>query len=484
MPEPARPLLLVVDDEPPILSLVVRYATAAGFEVVTATGGRQALDLLQQRPADVVMVDLRMPEINGLDVLREVRSRVPGCEVILMTGYADVQSAVEAIKLGARDYLAKPFEPDRLRDLLSSVQQETKRRRNLIALEQAAAREVEFCGMIGRGPAMQEVFSLIRRLAPHLRSALITGETGVGKELVARALHQHGPRRDRRFVAVNCSAVVETLFESELFGHVRGAFTGAVDNKVGLFEAASGGMLFLDEIGELPQAMQAKLLRVLETGEVQRVGSHDTRRVDVSVIAATNRDLRAEVAAGRFRNDLFYRLAVVELKVPPLRERREDIPYLTAAMVKEFADRLKRPDLTLSIGAERLLMSAPWPGNVRELRNVFERACILAETHWITEREIARSLAAAVDSADIAARTAASDIPPAGVAGLPAATSLSSLERDHIMRVLEQTKGNKQAAATVLGLSRRALYRRLHRYGLIKSEEVEAIKAGEEDDEA
>ncbi len=465
MAEASTPLLLVVDDEPQVLSLVGRYASAAGFEVLTSSGGRQALELLQQRPADVLMVDLRMPEINGLEVLREVRSRLPSCEVILMTGYADVQSAVEAVKLGARDYLAKPFQAERLRELLSSVQQEAQRRRNLIALEQAAAREVQFCGMIGRSPAMQEIFSLIRRLAPHLRTALVTGETGVGKELVARALHQHAPRRDRRFVAVNCSAVVETLFESELFGHVRGAFTGAVDHKPGLFELASGGTLFLDEIGELPQTLQAKLLRVLETGEVQRVGALETRRVDVCVIAATNRDLRAEVAAGRFRNDLFYRLAVVELKVPPLRERREDIPYLTAAMVKEFADRLRRPELALSPGAERLLMSATWPGNVRELRNVIERACILAESHWITEREVARSLAAAVDTRPSDQPTAATRTEAA--ASAPAA-SLSDLERDHIARVLEQTHGNKQAAAAILGLSRRALYRRLHRYGLIR----------------
>jgi DNA-binding NtrC family response regulator len=467
MPDPVRPVLLVVDDEPQVVSLVGRHAAAAGFEVVTATGGREALALLQQRPADVVMVDLRMPEINGLEVLREIRARVPGCEVILMTGYADMHSAVEAIKLGARDYLAKPFQVDRLRDLLTSVLQETERRRNLIALDQAAALEVEFCGMIGRGPAMQEVFSLVRRLAPHLRSALVTGETGVGKELVARALHRHGPRHDRRFVAVNCSAVVETLFESELFGHVRGAFTGAVDHKVGLFEAASGGTLFLDEIGELAPAMQAKLLRVLETGEIQRVGSTETRRADVCVIAATNRDLRAEVAAGRFRNDLFYRLAVVELKVPPLRERREDIPYLTAATISEFAARLKRPSLVISSGAERLLMSAPWPGNVRELRNVMERACILAETQWITEREIARSLAAAVGSGE--GEPGSTPASPAAVSSAASTGSLSDLERGHIVRVLEQTKGNKQAAAAVLGLSRRSLYRRLQRYGLIKS---------------
>ena len=293
----------------------------------------------------------------------------------------------------------------------------------------------------------------------------MTGETGVGKELVARALHQCGTRRTRRFVAVNCSAVVETLFESELFGHVRGAFTGAVENKPGFFEAADGGTLFLDEIGELPLTVQAKLLRVLETGEIQRVGSLDTRRVDVCVIAATNRDLRAEVNGGRFRSDLFYRLNVVEVKVPPLRERREDIPYLLAAMVAEFAERFKRPDLVVTAGAERLLMTAPWDGNVRELRNVVERAAILAERHRITERELARSLAAAMDTTEAVAasspaRADAAAVPPPGA-------SLSNLERDHIERVLAQVGGNKQAAAAILGVSRRALYRRLHRYGLI-----------------
>ncbi len=465
MPPTGRPTLLVVDDEPLMQKLVSRFASEAGFDVVTCAGGREALAFLRERPADVAMVDLRMPEVNGLEVLREIRATVPGCEVILMTGYADVHSAVEAIKLGARDYLAKPFEPARLRDLLLSVQEEAQRRRKVIAIEQSVAHELEFCRMIGRSAAMQEVFSLVRRLAPHLRTALVTGETGVGKELVARALHQCSTRRARRFVAVNCSAVVETLFESELFGHVRGAFTGAVDNKPGLFEAADGGMLFLDEIGELPLTVQAKLLRVLETGEVQRVGSLDTRRLDVCVIAATNRDLRAEVAAARFRSDLFYRLNVVEVKVPPLRERREDIPYLTAAMVTEFADRLKRPDLVLTPGAERLLMTAPWDGNVRELRNVIERAAILAETHLITERELARSLAAAMDATEAVAAAPARTTPAAGP---PPGGSLSSLERNHIQRVLEQVGGNKQAAAAILGLSRRALYRRLHRYGLIE----------------
>ena len=284
--------------------------------------------------------------------------------------------------------------------------------------------------MIGRGPAMQELFGMIRRLAPHVRTALITGETGTGKELVARALHTTGPRRDRRFVTVNCSAVVETLFESELFGHVRGAFTGATDHKPGLFELADGGTLFLDEIGELPLSVQAKLLRVLELGEVQRVGSLEPRRVNVHVIAATNRDLRAEVAAGRFRSDLYYRLNVVEIRLPPLRDRREDIPYLTAAFVRDTSERLQKPLLGLTPGAERLLALAPWDGNVRELRNVIERACILADGEFITERELAISMPSV--QAAVSAKTAGGaprsrTMPPApATCSSPSSASTSS----------------------------------------------------------
>jgi DNA-binding NtrC family response regulator len=330
-------------------------------------------------------------------------------------------------------------------------------------MEGDLARRLEFCGMIGRGPVMQELFGMIRRLAPHVRTALITGETGTGKELVARALHRTGPRRERRFVTVNCSAVVETLFESELFGHVRGAFTGATDNKPGLFELADGGTLFLDEIGELPLSVQAKLLRVLELGEVHRVGSLDPRRVNVHVIAATNRDLRTEVAAGRFRSDLYYRLNVVEVRLPPLRDRREDIPYLTAAFVRESSERLQKPLIGLTPGAERLLTAAAWEGNVRELRNVIERACILADGDFITERELAVSMPPAPAAPPV----------PAQVAGAAPATAaagdsdlLVNVERDHIQRALVRAGGNKKAAAKMLGLSRRALYRRLERLDL------------------
>src|SRR5687768_5547492 len=387
-----RPMLVVVDDEQGILDVVSRFAKRAGYEVVTCAGGRDAVSQIQANHADLAMVDLRMPDVGGLEVLRAIRDTNPQCQAVLMTGYASVETAVEAIKLGAMDYLSKPIDFGRLEQLLTGVREEIERRRSVLAMEGDLARRLEFCGMIGRGAVMQELFGMIRRLAPHVRTALISGETGTGKELVARALHKIGPRRDRRFVTVNCSAVVETLFESELFGHVRGAFTGATDNKPGLFELADGGTLFLDEIGELPLTVQAKLLRVLELGEVHRVGSLDPRRVNVHVVAATNRDLRAEVAAGRFRSDLFYRLNIVEVKLPPLRERREDIPYLTAAFVRETSERLQKPLVGLTPGAERLLGVARWDGNVRELRNVLERACILADGDFITEKELAVSM--------------------------------------------------------------------------------------------
>jgi two-component system response regulator HydG len=459
----ARPLLLVVDDEQPVLRVVERLAAKAGFEVVTCASGSEGMRALARRPADLAMVDLRMPDVNGLDLLRQIRAAVPSCEVILMTAYAAVDSAVEAIKLGAREYLTKPFDFDRVRQVLGDIRDELERRAQLAALESQVARQLEFCGMLGRSPAMQEVFSLIQRLAPHAKVVLVSGETGTGKELAARAFHQAGPRKNRPFVTINCSAVVDTLFESELFGHVRGAFTGAVEAKPGVFEAAQGGTLFLDEIGELPLSVQAKLLRALEYGEVQRVGSLQPKRVDVAVIAATNRDLRAEVAAGRFRGDLFYRLNVVDVELPPLRDRREDIPYLTAAFVRESAQRMHKPLTGLTPSAERVLLNARWDGNVRELKNVVERACMLAEGTLLTERELAGAFGPdGASSSTTIARPRPSDT------GRPADTPapLDAVERDHILEVLRQVNGNRMAAARLLGISRRALYRRLERHQL------------------
>ncbi|MGH9346602.1 MAG: sigma-54-dependent transcriptional regulator [Vicinamibacterales bacterium] len=459
-----HPRLIVVDDDRAILTLIGTIALAEGFDVATTVSGEEALKQLREQPSDLVLVDLRMPGVTGLDVLRAIREANPRVKVVLMTGFGTIDTAVEAVKLGAMDFLTKPFDLARLRQLLATVREEAEQRREVLAMEGKLAQRLEFCGMVGRGPAIQEMFGLIRRLAPHVRTALVTGETGTGKELVARALHKLGPRSAKRFITVNCSAVVETLFESELFGHVRGAFTGATDHKAGLFEVADGGTLFLDEVGELPPAVQAKLLRVLEEGEVQRVGSLEPRKVDVRLIAATNRDLRVEVAAGRFRNDLYYRLNIVEIKLPPLRDRREDIPYLTAAFVRGFSQQFTKPLAGLTPGAERVLAEARWDGNVRQLRNVIERACILAESDFVCESDLAGSMLEQMQSATPAAErseaASGGPMPPGGPA------PLAEIQREHIVRTLEQVKGNKAVAARLLGISRRAFYRQLERHGL------------------
>ena len=453
MSDSGRPVLMVVDDDRRVAELVTRVAERARFQVAAPGDGRAALARMDQVRPQVAIVDLKMPEVDGLDVLRALRQGHPECQVVLMTGHASIETAVESIKLGALDYLCKPFDLDRLGRLLAGVREDIDRRRTLLAAEGQIARRLELHGMIGRSAVMQELFALIRRLAPHVRSALVTGETGTGKELVARALHRIGPRPTAKFFVVNCSAIVETLFESELFGHVRGSFTGATETKAGIFEAADGGTLFLDEIGELPPSVQGKLLRALEIGEVQRVGSVECRNVDVRVIGATNRNLSAEVDAGRFRSDLFYRLNVVEIKLPPLRERREDIPFLTAAFLREFSARFGKTIDGISPAAERLLGSAEWPGNVRELRNALERACILADGPFLNELDL------------VACLKPASGGPAAPADGTEDPLLLSTSEREHIRRVLTQA-GNKKEAAQMLGISRRALYRRLDRLGL------------------
>jgi len=468
---PQRPQLLVVDDDRSILTLVGAIAQSEGFDVGTTMDGSEAMQLLRRRLADLVLLDLRMPGITGLEALRSIRDINPQIRVVLMSGHATIDSAVEAVKLGAMDYLTKPFDLQRLRQLLASVREEAAARRAVLTLEGELAQRLEFCGMVGRGAAMHEVFGLIRRLAPHARTALVTGETGTGKELVARALHKLGPRASRRFVTVNCSAVVETLFESELFGHVRGAFTGATDHKAGLFETADEGTVFLDEIGELPASVQAKLLRVLENGEVQRVGSLEPRKVDVRLIAATNRDLLHEVASGRFRSDLYYRLNVAEIVLPPLQQRREDIPYLTAAFVQNFAQRFSKPLVGLTSGAERLLAEAPWEGNVRQLRNVLERACILADGEFVTEAELGGIMRQQMQGTSTKA-------PAAALPAMHRTVPLVEIEREHIVRTLEQVGGNKAVAARLLGISRRAFYRQLERHGLHTS--IPLLKAANE----
>jgi DNA-binding NtrC family response regulator len=457
-----QPVLIVIDDEPGILDVVGRFAARSGFRVIACAGGREGIARVQSTHADLVMVDLRMPDVGGLEVLRAIRESNPNCQAVLMTGYASVETAVEAIKLGAMDYLSKPLDFGRLQQMLAGVRNEIERRHAVLSMERDLARHLEFCGMIGRGPAMQDLFGLIRRLAPHVKTALVTGEIGTGKELVARALHSSGPRRDRPFVTVNCSAVVEPLFEGELFGEVRSGADEETSHEPGFFEAANGGTLFLDEVADLPIAVQAKLLRALELGEVHPVGSAEPCPVDVQVIAATNRDLRREVAGGRFRSELYYRLNSVEVKVPALRDRREDIPYLTAAFVRESADRLGKPLAGLTAGAERLLAAGTWAGNVRELRNVIERACILCDATLISERELSVGMPHQPGTSSRAPSLAPAESVHDG-------ESLATVEREHIQRALAKVGGNKKAAAQLLGLSRRALYRRLERLDLADS---------------
>jgi DNA-binding NtrC family response regulator len=456
------PTLLAIDDEPGMLALVEKLACHMNFRVLCHSEGPGALAHISQMRPDVVLVDLQMPEVNGLDMLRAIREIDRSCAVILMTGHPSVDSAIEAVRLGALNYLTKPLDFDRLGGLLTTVQKGIERRETLLQIDADVARQFEFQSMIGRSAAMQDLFDSIRRLAPHVRTVLITGETGTGKELVARAFHRAGPRRDRRYLTINCSAVVDTLFESELFGHQRGAFTGATETKVGVFEHADGGTLFLDEVGELPLTVQPKLLRAVEYGELQRVGSLDTRRVDVHVIAATNRDIRSAAAAGQFRSDLYDRLGIMEIHLPPLRERREDIPLLTAAFLRDCAARLNRPLTGITTAAERILHQAPWAGNVRE-HGVVERACLLGETRMLTERDIL----AAMTTAQRPAPAAAEDSRPAAEnAGENAGLSddlLSSVQRTQIDRVLKRVGGNKTQAARLLGISRRSLYRWIDR---------------------
>ena len=396
---------------------------------------------------------MAMPGLTGIDLLHRVKELSPECEVLLLTGEGTVETAVQAMKLGAYDYLLKPFSLAELETLIQKAYERRQLSQENVQLKAVLERNQPKLRMIGESPAMQEVFKLIAKAGPSDKAILIQGESGTGKELVARGLHEHSSRASKPLISVNCTALTETLLESELFGHEKGAFTGAVVAKPGLFEMANGGTLFIDEIGEMPGVMQAKLLRVLQDGSMRRVGSLQERRVNVRVITATNRDLAAEVAAHRFREDLFYRINVMSLDLPPLRVRAGDITLL----VNHFLG----PDWHIAPDALRVLETYNWPGNVRQLINVIERGKILADDHFITTDELP-----AVVLHPTTATSAAGATPSVFAMPLVDDGTLASIEKTRVVEVMRQQKGNKSRAAQALGISRRSLYRLLEKYNL------------------
>ena len=443
--------LLIVDDEPSARTTLALLLRTRGHRVLEADGLTAATKRLGEEVFDLVITDLRMPDGDGLEVLRAAKAHAPTTEVILLTAYAGWRSAKEAIRLGALDYFEKGEDPDELYHRIDKALAERRLRRENENLREQLRERYGLPGLIAHSPAMQGVLDLVERVAPTDATLLILGESGTGKEVIAKAVHHASPRAARPFVAVNCGAVPETLLESELFGFTRGAFTGAVASKLGLFEEAHGGTLLLDEIAEMPAALQVKLLRALQSGEIRRLGATQATTIDVRVIAATNRDLAAMIADGSFREDLFYRLNVIEVRLPPLRERREDIPALAEHFMARAAGKLGR-EVRLSAEAVERLLRYPWPGNVRELENAVERAAILTRGETVTPDDLPPHVAAALTLGPSPA--------------LPRQTSLADAERSHILTTLERVGRNQSAAAEALGIGRTTLWRKLKEYGL------------------
>ncbi|BDG03202.1 sigma-54-dependent transcriptional regulator [Anaeromyxobacter oryzae] len=450
--------VLVVDDKENMRKLLAKIL-ADGYAVETAEDGARALALVATRPYDVVVTDIKMPGADGFELLQAVKARAPETEVVLMTGYATVADAVRAMKEGAFDYLEKPFDPDAALAVVARAA-EHKRLADAARSTAAPGEVASFHNLVGRSPRMHEVYALLDKAAGLDITVLLLGETGTGKELAARAIHYHSARRERRFVAVNCGALPGELVESELFGHARGAFTGAAGAKPGLFEEAAGGTIFLDEVGELPLAAQVKLNRALQEREIRRVGDTQPVKIDVRVIAATHRDLREEVRAGRFREDLFYRLHVFPVTLPPLRERAEDVPLLAAHFVEKHARAIRRDVTGFEPEALRRLAGYAWPGNVRELENAVERAVAVAPGPLVRVADLPPEVAAAVPGAP----------DPATLAKLPYREAVEQardrISREYLVALLAEFGGNVTRAAERAGMERESLHRLLRKYGL------------------
>ncbi|MCB9727518.1 MAG: sigma-54-dependent Fis family transcriptional regulator [Deltaproteobacteria bacterium] len=454
--------ILIVDDERSLREFLEIFLRKEGYETSVASNGRDAIDQLERGASfDLVLTDLMMPQVDGLGVLEAVKERAPDTQVLMMTAFATTDTAIDAMKKGAFDYVQKPFKVDEIKVVIEKALDQRRLLEENRQLRAQVHRQYSFHNIIGRSPRMQQVFELVRRVADTRTSVLITGESGTGKELVARAIHHGSRRKDAPMVAVNCGAIPENLMESELFGHTKGSFTGAHAAKVGMFSAADQGTIFLDEVGELPMHLQVKLLRVLQERKIRPVGSNQEEAVDVRVIAATNQDLEDAIRAGRFREDLYYRLNVIRLEIPPLRERREDIALIARHFLKRFAAEMDRPIEDFTPEATELLLAYDFPGNVRELENIVERAVTFETTRAVTPE----SLPPGVTRGETRLRGLSSEltVPPEG---LDLEGLLADLERGLLVQALERTGGNRTEAARLLQISFRSLRYKLDKYDI------------------
>ncbi len=469
-----RAKIVVVDDDEVALELLVEALEKAGHEVESFTNGADAVARGKRGPVDLVLTDIRMGAVDGFHVLREFKRMAPETPIVLLTAFGSLEGAVEAVNQGAFDYLAKPFRREEVALVVQRSLEHARLMKENARYREALQERPALTGLVGSSPAMLEVYKLVARVAQGKSTVLLEGESGTGKELVARAIHAHGPRRDRPFIPVNCGALPDTLLESEMFGHEKGAFTGAVGTKHGLFETADEGTLFLDEIGELGPSLQVKLLRVMQDQEIRRVGATTATKVDVRLVAATNRDLVAMVKENKFREDLFYRLNVVRIKLPPLRERREDIRMLAEHFLRKYAGTGEQSVRGFSEEARQCLERYRWPGNVRELENAVERAVSLSHGPVVLPEDLPEAVrggtAAEVPSADSAPA-------PKSDEAAESMLTLEEVERRHLLRVLKEMKGNKVKAAKVLGIDRRTLYRMAERFGIDLGEDGEGPEA-------
>jgi len=453
--------VLVVDNDLAHAEAMADSLRSVGFACTVAGGGKEAISLLESSTFEIVITDLQMPDVGGLEVLAKCRELQPDAEVILVTGHGTIESAVDAMRRGAFNYLLKPLDLKQLRAVVENAGRSQYLRRANAELHRRLDERFGFEGVIGNSPQMHDIVMRLQRIAPTDATVLIQGDTGTGKELVAKAIHQNSPRKKRPFVPLNCAALSEHILESELFGHIRGAFTDASADRQGKFEYADGGTLFLDEVGDMPIPTQIKLLRVLESGEITRVGSNETVKVNVRILSATNRDLEKAIAAGTFREDLYHRLKVVTIKLPRLAERREDIPLLIDYFVKEHCKRHQKTVRGISTAARRRLLAFDWPGNVRQLRNVIESMVVVDIDEVLDVDDLPAELAPPIGEESAAPADAGSD----GIHGL-VGKSMSAIEALFIGETLKATGGNREEAASMLGIGERTLYRKIKEYGL------------------